>query len=108
MEIRLYHSERKKDKEAVDSWSIYCPYPKKYRISTGIKGGFLGCKPTENGMIRCCWAEDEVGKKVFLGKRIEVSSTPKAFQAIFNHIARVFKYAYEKDTEEAWQAFARS
>ena len=84
MKIRLYHSERKKDKEAVDAWSIYCPYPKKYRISTSIKGVFLGCKPTENGMVRCCWTEDEVGNKVYLGKRIDVSSTPKAFQAIFN------------------------
>ena len=66
MKIRLYHSERKKDKEAVDAWSIYCPYPKKYRISTSIKGVFLGCKPTENGMVRCCWTEDEVGNKVYL------------------------------------------
>ena len=50
----------------MDAWSIYCPYPKKYRISTSIKGVFLGCKPTENGMVRCCWTEDEVGNKVYL------------------------------------------
>lgn len=107
MKIRLYHSEIKKDKEAVDAWSIYCPYPKKYRIPTSIKGVFLGCKPTENGMVRCCWTEDEVGNKVYLGNRIDVSSTPKAFQAIFNHIARVFKNACEKDTKEAWDEFAK-
>lgn len=91
----------------MDAWSIYCPYPKKYRISTSIKGVFLGCKPTENGMIRCCWTEDQVGNKVYLGKRIDVSSTPKAFQAIFNHIARVFNNACEKDTKEAWDEFAK-
>lgn len=107
MIIKLYHDERTGHKDAMDSWSIYCPYPKKYRKNTGIKGVFLGCMPTEDGMIRCCWMEDEVGKKVFLGKRIDVSSTSKAFQAIFHDIASLFNKACKENTEEAWRAFAR-
>ena len=75
MEIKLYHDQRRKHRDAADSWSIYCPYPMKYRAATGIKGVFLGCKPTEEGMVRCCWMEDEIGKNIYLGKRIAVSST---------------------------------
>lgn len=108
MIVKLYHDERKINKDAVDSWSIYCPYPKKYRKTTGIKGVFLECTPTEEGMIRCCWMEDEVGKKIYLGKRVDVSSTPKAFQVAFHSIESAYQKACKEDTEEAWQAFARS
>lgn len=106
MEIKLYHDQRRKHRDAADSWSIYCPYSMKYRAATGIKGVFLGCKPTEEGMVRCCWMEDEIGKNIYLGKRIAVSSTSKAFQAIFKHIGKVFNKACKEDTKEAWQAFA--
>lgn len=105
MKIKLYHDQRRKHQDAADSWSIYCPYPKKYRAATGIKGVLLGCKPTEDGIVRCCWMEDEIGKNIYLGKRIDVASTPKAFQAIFKHIAKVFNKACKEDTKEAWQAF---
>lgn len=79
MKVRLYHDERVSAKDAPDAWSIYCPYPKKYQRATGIKGVYLGCKPTDEGMIRCCWKFMEVGQKVSLGKRMALSSTPKAF-----------------------------
>ena len=46
-------------------------------------------------------------KQSYLGKRIDVSSTPKVFKQSFNHIARVFKNACEKDTKEAWDEFAK-
>lgn len=47
MKVRLYHAERVSAKDAPDAWSIYCPYPKKYQRVTGIKGVYLGCKPTD-------------------------------------------------------------
>ena len=52
MKVRLYHDERVSAKDTPDAWSIYCPYPKKYQRVTGIKGVYLGCKPTDEGMIR--------------------------------------------------------
>lgn len=70
MKVRLYHDERVSAKDAPDAWSIYCPYPKKYQRVTGIKGVYLGCKPTDEGMIRCCCESMEVGQKVSLGKRM--------------------------------------
>ena len=105
--MQITHSERKKDKEAVDSWSIYCPYPKKYQRVTGIKGVYLGCKPTDGGLIRCCWESMEVGQKVSLGKRMALSSTPKAFQVAFRKIERVYLHACKVDTLEAWGKFQR-
>lgn len=49
MKVRLYHDGRVSAKDAPDAWSIYCPYPKKYQRVTGIKGVYLGCKPTDEG-----------------------------------------------------------
>ena len=69
MKVRLYHDERVSAKDAPDAWSIYCPYPKKYQRVTGIKGVYLGCKPTDGGLIRCCWESMEVGQRINLGKR---------------------------------------
>lgn len=89
MEIKLYHDQRRKHRDAADSWSIYCPYPMKYRAATGIKGVFLGCKPTEEGMVRCCWMEDEIGKNIYLGKRIGGSLLLlKLFRLYLNILAK--------------------
>lgn len=93
MKVRLYHDERVSAKDAPDAWSIYCPYPKKYQRVTGIKGVYLGCKPTDEGMIRCCWESMEVGQKVSLGKRVDVSSTPMAIQITFHRIECVYQHA---------------
>ena len=107
MKVRLYHDERGSAKDAPDAWSIYCPYPNKYQRVTGIKGVYLGCKPTDEGMIRCCWESMEVGQKVSLGKRMVLSSTPKAFQVAFRKIERVYQHACKVDTLEAWGKFQR-
>lgn len=107
MKVRLYHNERVSAKDTPDAWSIYCPYPKKYQRVTGIKGVYLGCKPTDEGMIRCCWESMEVGQKVCLGKRMALSSTPKAFQVAFRKIERVYLHACQVDTLEAWGKFQR-
>lgn len=80
MKAKLYHDERVSEREADDSWSIYLPLPKKMRKKTGLKGYFLGCKPTEYGMIRCTWEEDKIEKSAYLGKRIDPSTTPKLFK----------------------------
>jgi len=106
-ESSLYHDEKVSAKDAPDAWSIYCPYPKKYQRVTGIKGVYLGCKPTDEGMIRCCWESMEVGQKVSLGKRMALSSTPKAFQVAFRKIERVYLHACKVDTLEAWGKFQR-
>ena len=98
MKVRLYHDERVSAKDAPDAWSIYCPYPMKYQRVTGLKGVYLGCKPTDEGMIRCCWDSMEVGQKVSLGKRVALSSTPKAFQVAFRKIERVYQNACKVDT----------
>ena len=107
MKVRLYHDERVSAKDAPDSWSIYCPYPKKYQRVTGIKGVYLGCKPIDGGLIRCCWESMEVGQKVSLGKRMALSSTPKAFQVAFRKIECVYQHACQVDTLEAWGKFQR-
>lgn len=107
MKVRLYHDERQSAKDAPDAWSIYCPYPLKLRKVTGIKGVWLGCKPTEDGMIRCTWESHEIGKEVYLGRRKALSTTPRAFQRIFRKIERVYQDACKKDTLQAWGKFHR-
>ena len=107
MKVRLYHDERQSAKEAPDAWAIYCPYPRKYQRLTGIKGVFLGCKPTVGGLIRCCWDSIEVGQRVNLGRRMALSSTPEAFQVIFHQIESVYQNALKEDTLEAWGKFHR-
>lgn len=49
----------------------------------------------------------EVGQKVSLGKRMALSSTPKAFQVAFRKIERVYLHACKVDTLEAWGKFQR-
>lgn len=107
MKVRLYHDERLSAKGAPDAWSIYCPYPLRIRKVTGVKGVYLGCKPTVDGMIRCTWESHEIGEKVYLGRRIALSTTPKAFQCIFRKIDRVYQDACRKDTLQAWDKFHR-
>lgn len=82
MKLKLYHDTRKKFRDCVDAWTIYVPYPKWLREKTcGTMGTFLGCTPTETGMIRCIWEHDErrCGRPYF-GKKIDPKDTPKAFQ----------------------------
>lgn len=55
MKVRLYHDERVSAKDAPDAWSIYFPYPKKYQRVTGIKGVYLGCKPTDEVVVGNPW-----------------------------------------------------
>lgn len=105
MKARLYHDERVSERDADDSWSIYLPLPKKMRKKTGLKGVFLGCKPTVYGMIRCTWEEDKIERSVFLGKRIDTCTTPKAFQKMFKDIESTFQNACVQDTPQAWNTF---
>lgn len=107
MKVRLYHDERVGAKAAPDAWSIYCPYSLKYQKVTGIKGVYLGCKPTDEGMIRCCWESIEVGQRINLGKRVDVSSTPMAIQVAFHNIESVYQNACKVDTLEAWGKFQK-
>lgn len=84
MKVRLYHDERVSAKDAPDAWSIYCPYPKKYQRVTGIKGVYLGCKPTDEGMIRCCWESMEVGAESQFGKAYGFIQYAKGFSSCFS------------------------
>lgn len=103
MKARLYHDTRKKFRDYVDAWSMYFPYPKWLREQEhGTRGCFLGCRPTEYGMDKCTWEYDEPDKRLFLGKRVDVSTTPKAFQDIFKHYEKLWNEAITKNTEEAW------
>ncbi len=105
MKVRLYHDERLSAKNALDAWSIYCPYPRKYQKITGVKGIFLGCSPTVGGLIRCCWDSISVGQKVYLGRRKGLSCMPKDFQDVFHQIENAYQNALKKDTLEAWKKF---
>ena len=107
MKVRLYHDERVSAKDAPDAWSIYCPYPKKYQRVTGIKGVYLGCKPTAHLPSLCGGASMGVGQRINLGKRVDVSSTPMAIQITFHRIECVYQHACQVDTLEAWGKFQR-
>ena len=105
MKARLYHDTRKKFRDCVDAWSIYVPYPKWLKEKTnGTMGTFLGCTPTETGMIRCTWECDERRHGILhFGKKIDPKTTPKAFQKIFYNLEKLWNEAITKNTEEAWQ-----
>lgn len=109
MKLKLYHDTRKKFRDCVDAWTIYVPYPKWLREKTfGTMGTFLGCTPTETGMIRCIWEHDErrCGRPYF-GKKIDPKDTPKAFQEIFYNMEKLWNEAITKNTNEAWEAWNR-
>lgn len=108
MKLKLYHDTRKKFRDCVDAWTIYVPYPKWLREKTcGTMGTFLGCTPTETGMIRCAWEHDErrCGRPYF-GKKIDPKDTPKAFQEIFYNMEKLWNEAITKNTNEAWKAWS--
>ena len=86
---------------------VWSPHARKMRRVTGIKGVYLGCKPTDGGLIRSCWESMEVGQRINLGKRVDVSSTPIAIQVAFHNIERVYLNACKVDTLEAWGKFQR-
>jgi hypothetical protein len=101
MKLKLYHDTRKKFRDCVDAWTIYVPYPKWLREKTcGTMGTFLGCTPTETGMIRCIWEHDErrCGRPYF-GKKIDPKDTPKAFQEIFYNMEKLWNEAITKSVE---------
>lgn len=109
MKLRLYHDTRKKFRFCVDAWTIYVPYPKWLRKERyDAKGIYLGCSPTEYGMIRCCWCDDEITitrNRPYLGKRIDPKTTSKAFQKIFYKLEKLWNEAITKNTDEAWKAW---
>ena len=113
MKARLYHDTRKKHRDCVDAWSIYFPYPKWLRKQSGGRtfGGFIGCTPTEDGMIRCTYEYDEITPTLgrpYLGRRVDVRTTPKAFQKLFRKLERAWNNAITKNTESAWEAWNRA
>lgn len=112
MKARLYHDTRKEIRDSIDAWSMYFPYPKWLRKeSKGVFGCYISCKPTEYGAIICCCDYDEVipgHGRPYLGKRVDVRTTPKAFQKIFRHQERLWNNAITKNTEEAWEAWNRA
>lgn len=75
-------------------------------------GCFISCKPTESGMISCIVDYDEfipgICSRPYLGKRVDVKTTPKAFQKIFRHQEMLWNNAITKNTEEAWEAWNRA
>ena len=90
----------------MDAWTIYAPYPKwlKKKSQGRIVGVYLGCTPTESGMIRCCWDPDDRGIMYpYFGKRIDPKTTPKAFQKIFYNLEKLWNEAITKNTEKAWE-----
>ena len=105
MKLRLYHDTRKKFRDCVDAWTIYVPYPKWLQKEThDTRGCFLGCTPTDEGMIRCTWEYDERRwGSPFFGKKIDPKTTPKAFQKIFCKLEKLWNDAITKNTEEAWE-----
>lgn len=57
--------------------------------------------------MACCWESIEVGQRINLGKRVDVSSTPMAIQITFHRIECVYQHACQVDTLEAWGKFQR-
>lgn len=113
MKARLYHDTRKKFRDYIDAWSIYFPYPKWMRKENpGVYGCFISCKPTtESGMTRCIVDYDEITpgrRRPYLGKRVDVKTTPKAFQKIFYHLEKLWNDAITKNTDEAWEAWNKA
>lgn len=113
MKARLYHDTRKKFRDYVDAWSMYFPYPKWMREENpGVYGCFIGCKPTESGKIRCTVEYDEFipgfRSRPYLGKRVDVKTTPKAFQKIFRYHERLWNNAITRNTDDAWEAWNRA
>lgn len=112
MKLRLYHDTRKEFRDYVDAWSIYVPYPKWLREKEhGVFGCYLGCKPTENGIIRCTWEYDEITPghgRPRLGKRVDIKTTSKAFQKIFRHYERLWNKTLKENTEKAWDRWNRA
>ena len=107
MKLRLYHDTRKENSDALDAWSLYFPYSKKMREDTGIFGIFLSCKPTEDGMIRCGWNNDDCNYpgRPFLGERVNISDTPKAFQKIADNFQKLWNDVVTYGSREAWRKF---
>lgn len=87
---------------------MYFPYPKKMREQKQTYGCYLGCKPTDDGMIRCTWEYDEMGMRPYLGKRVDIKTTPKAFQKLFRKYERLWNNAITKNTDEAWEKWNRA
>ena len=111
MKARLSHDTRKKCRDCVDAWALYFPYPKWMREEYGAFGTYLGCKPTDDGMIRCTWGTDEClpcQGRPYLGKRVDVKTTPKAFRNLFRQYEKLWNNAITRNTEKAWEAWNKA
>lgn len=107
MKIRLYRDTRKINKDCLDSWSLYFPYPSKMRKERQAFGFIIGCTPTQYGMIHCSGFEDTMRERPYLGKRVSVAITSEAFQTIFNSMEYYWNKAITKQTDKAWSDFNR-
>jgi hypothetical protein len=109
---RIYDAGKKFEGYA-DRYSIFFPLPKKYRKDTisKVRGVFLGCKPSVDGMIRCTWEDvkdvDYIGVNLKLGKRVKLESFPKPFQEIINKMTMLYNKALNENTEKAWQEWSQ-
>ena len=77
----------------------------------GVYGCYIGCKPTDSGMVRCTCEYDEITPghgRPYLGKRVDVNTTSKSFQKIFRKQERLWNNAITKNTDAAWEAWYRA
>lgn len=93
-----------------DRYSVYFPMPKRFRADKeDDKGIYLGCTPTEDGMIRCTWepveAHDHIGYTIKLGRVVKLETFPKAFQRIIKRMTRIYNRALNENTDKAWKAW---
>lgn len=109
VKARIYDSGKKYESYP-DRYAILYMIPKEYR-NNGLKGIYLGCRPTEDGMIRCTWEEvktsDRIGVTVNLGKRIPIEHLPAGFRHIVRKMDRVYNRALNENTEQAWAEWYR-
>ena len=114
MKARLYRATGEA-RNYVDGYSLYLPYPKRYREELNPRnyasGCFLGCSPAHDGtMIRCNWDELEYskyGSASNLGRKIKIESMPEPFQKEVRRIEQLYNDALKYDDEAHWEKFNR-
>ena len=109
---RIYDSGKKFEGYA-DRYSVLFPLPKKFQMGTcnKVRGSYLGCSPSADGMIRCTWEEvkerDYVGVDLVLGRRVKLDTFPMPFQNIVNKMTELYNKALNENTEKAWMEWYR-
>lgn len=109
---RIYDAGKKYE-GYVDRYSVFFSLPKKYRgeMAEKIRGLYLGCSPSADGMIRCQWEDvrerDYIGVDLTLRKRVKLESFPKPFQEIINKMTMLYNKALNENTEKAWQEWSQ-